>query len=316
MTIAKSLSQKIAEMKTAWYDNAPALNKPLLILYVLSRYKKGHDRLFDFHMEIHHSLQSLLKRYGPKRKVYETIMPFWRLRNDGFWTLESSNPHLLTSTEEPSLTKAIENNVTGGFDSLSFFQLRNNKSLIDIIAQQLIQTYLPSTLQDQLSIELGFNKPESLTETNKLTNDFNLIQHDIGLVKEDMSLNETTRTALVQTRVGQGTFRAGCLKLYPSCPVTGINFEPLLKASHIKPWADCKTAHERLDPHNGIMLTAHIDTLFDSGWISFANGGEVLISNQLDFGTCDRLSLPERILQLPKPSYAYLNWHREHVFKG
>jgi putative restriction endonuclease len=31
---------------------------------------------------------------------------------------------------------------------------------------------------------------------------------------------------------------------------------------------------ERLDPHNGLMLAAHIDTLFDSGLISFANEGD------------------------------------------
>ncbi|HEY4437167.1 MAG TPA: HNH endonuclease [Lelliottia sp.] len=316
MTIAKSLSQKIAEMKTAWYDNAPALNKPLLILYVLSRYKQGHGQLFNFQTEIHLSLQSLLKRYGPKRKVYETIMPFWRLRSDGFWSLECSNPHLLASKKEPSLAEAIENDVSGGFDTLSFYQLKNHNSLIDILARQIIDKYLPLPLQNALSNELGFEKPLLLPYENDLTDHFDLIKHDINMIAEDISLNETTKTALIQARIGQGTFRNSCLKIYPACPVTGISFEPLLKASHIKRWSDCLTAQERLDPYNGIMLTAHIDALFDSGWISFANGGEILISNQLDFGTCDRLGLPEKITQLPHQTIFYMEWHRKHIFKA
>ncbi|WP_434923958.1 HNH endonuclease [Enterobacter asburiae] len=104
--------------------------------------------------------------------------------------------------------------------------------------------------------------------------------------------------------------RLSCNRYYLSA-ITEI-----LKASHIKPWSACQTAKERLAPHNGLMLAAHIDTLFDSGWISFANEGDVLISNQLDFETCDKLNLPQKIIELPKLSFDYLSWHREYIFKG
>lgn len=316
MTIAKSLSHKIAQMKTAWYDNAPALNKPLLILYVLSQYKKGHGRLFHFETEIQQQLRDLLKRYGPKRSKYEVLMPFWRLKNDGFWALECVNDFLLESLVEPSLKEVLDSNLSGGFDATSFSLLQNQLSLIDILAQQVMGQYLPTELCSELSHEFGFETAEHIAEAEDPLDRFDLIQQDLNIINQDLSLSDTTRTSLIQARVGQGAFRADCLKLYPACPVTGISFQPLLRASHIKPWSDCRTAQERLDPHNGIMLAAHIDTLFDSGWISFANEGEVLISNQLDFGTCDRLSLPEKIIRLPEPSFNYLNWHREHVFKG
>jgi len=316
MTISKSLSQKISQMKTAWYDNAPALNKPLLILYILSQYKKGHVRLFHFQTEIQQQLRDLLKCYGPKRRNYEVLMPFWLLKKDKFWSLECTNHLLLKSPDVPSLKEAVDSNLSGGFDATSFSLLQNQMSLIDVLAQQVMEQYLPTEFYSKLSHEFGFETAEQFAVAEDPFDRFDLIQQDFNLINKDLSLNDTTRMSLIQARVGQGAFRADCLKLYPACPVTGISFQPLLRASHIKPWSDCRTAQERLDPHNGIMLAAHIDTLFDSGWISFANEGEVLISNQLDFGTCDRLNLPERIIKLPEPSFNYLEFHREYVFKG
>lgn len=316
MTIAKSLSQKIAGMKTAWYNKAPALNKPLLVLYVLSQYKKGHERLFQFQDEIQAQLRDLLKRYAPKRSNYEVVMPFWRLKHDGFWALEGTDPDLLKSPEEPKLQTVLENHVRGGFDIISFSLVQNQKSLIDSLAKQVVEQYLPIEFHSALFKELGFETPEQFEVNESLNDRIALVQSDIDIITQDLSIDETTRTALIQARIGQGNFRAECLRLYPACPVTGITFQPLLRASHIKPWSACQTTKERLDPHNGLMLAAHIDTLFDSGWISFANEGDVLISNQLDFGTCNKLNLPKRIVTLPKLSFNYLDWHREYVFKG
>lgn len=316
MTIAKSLSQKIAEMKTAWYNNAPALNKPLLLLYVLSQYKKGHPRLFLFQNEIQRQLRDLLKRYGPERRTYEVLMPFWRLKHDEFWKLEGIDPILLESPVEPKIKNAIESRLCGGFDPASFSLLQSKKDLIDVLAKQILEKYFPEEIHSSLFHELDFKTSAQPIATECQIDHFDLIQQDIEIISQDRSINDTTRTALIQARVGQGTFRSECLALYPECPVTGITFQPLLRASHIKPWSACKTAQERLDPYNGLMLAAHIDTLFDSGWISFANEGEILISNQLDFETCDKLSLPERIVTLRTPSLSYLKWHRDYVFKG
>ncbi|ELE9237286.1 TPA: HNH endonuclease [Enterobacter kobei] len=243
-------------------------------------------------------------------------MPFWRLKHDGFWALEGTDPALLRSPEEPRLQMVLDNNVHGGFDITSFSLVQNQKSLIDSLAKQVVEQYLPIEFHSALFKELEFETPGPF-EVNESPNDrIALVQPDIEIITQDLSIDETTRTALIEARIGQGNFRAECLRLYPACPVTGITFQPLLRASHIKPWSACQTAKERLDPHNGLMLAAHIDTLFDSGWISFANEGDVLISNHLDFVTCDKLNLPERIIALPKPSYSYLQWHREYIFKG
>lgn len=56
-------------------------------------------------------------------------------------------------------------------------------------------------------------------------------------------------------RVGQDIFRQGLMECWESrCAITGLAIPELLRASHIKPWADCATDAERLDVYNGLLL--------------------------------------------------------------
>src|SRR5262249_28852412 len=64
------------------------------------------------------------------------------------------------------------------------------------------------------------------------------------------------------------------------CPLTGIMDPALLRASHIVPWAECSD-EQRLDVHNGLLLSALWDAAFDKGLVSFAESGVVLISPRL-----------------------------------
>lgn len=149
------------------------------------------------------------------------------------------------------------------------------------------------------------------------TDDSEQAQHDVSLIKQDKSLDETVKERLVAARLGQGEFRKNCLKLYPACPVTGLDFAPLLRASHIKPWSACGSASERLDPFNGMMLAAHIDMLFDQGWISFSNKGHVLISEELGESVVKHFFLEgKKIMPFEDYSYDYLEWHRRNIYRG
>jgi hypothetical protein len=70
--------------------------------------------------------------------------------------------------------------------------------------------------------------------------------------------------------------------------MTSITEPALLRASHIVPWADCTDA-QRLDVHNGLLLSALWDAAFDRGLISFADDGTVLVSPRL--GTAAQAAL-------------------------
>lgn len=139
---------------------------------------------------------------------------------------------------------------------------------------------------------------------------------DIQAIKSDLSLDDTTRKQLVAARAGQGWFRIECMKLFPSCPLTGISFPALLRASHIKPWRACQSGLERLDPFNGIILAVHVDVLFDKGYISFANSGEVLISTELNKDLLQQMKISmTKVPAFPAHAHKYLEWHRGNLFR-
>ncbi|WP_374662669.1 HNH endonuclease [Inhella sp.] len=101
--------------------------------------------------------------------------------------------------------------------------------------------------------------------------------------KKTATMPTTTEAErLVVQRVGQGLFRTALLDYWQGrCCVTGLEIPELLRASHIKPWAKCESDEERLDVHNGLLLAPHVDALFDGGWISFGDDGQVIVSAAL-----------------------------------
>ena len=126
---------------------------------------------------------------------------------------------------------------------------------------------------------------------------------------------QTEINAVVKSRLGQGVFRDGLLRLWGGCAVTGYGRPSLLLASHIKPWRTSSNS-ERLDPYNGLLLQPTIDRLFDKGLVSFDRRGKILRAPDL---TADELVClgvnPNGVLRkLPKATAQYLNYHREHEF--
>lgn len=136
--------------------------------------------------------------------------------------------------------------------------------------------------------------------------------------KKVAALPETTEAErLVIQRVGQSLFRDGLLDLWEGrCAVTGLAVPALLRASHIKAWADCETDAERLDVYNGILLAPHLDAAFDRGFITVVDDGAIVVSDALDAGarTVLRLDQPLRVRGITYSHQAYLRWHRERVF--
>lgn len=129
----------------------------------------------------------------------------------------------------------------------------------------------------------------------------------------------TEAERLVIQRVGQDVFRDGLLEYWEGrCAITGLAVPELLRASHIKPWADCETDAERLDVFNGLLLAAHIDAAFDAGFITFADDGSVIASSAL--GMAERallgLQLPLKLQRVELAHRGYLSFHRKNVFRA
>jgi hypothetical protein len=127
-------------------------------------------------------------------------------------------------------------------------------------------------------------------------------------------LPQTTEAErLVVQRVGQDIFRDALMDYWGGrCPMTGITEPELLRASHIVPWAD-STDEQRLDVYNGVLLSALWDAAFDSGLISFADDGTVLVTDQISEATRAtlRITPTTRLNGLRDQHRANLAVHRE-----
>lgn len=139
-------------------------------------------------------------------------------------------------------------------------------------------------------------------------------------IQQTQSLPQTTEVErLVVQRIGQDLFRKSLLDYWGGrCCVTGLAVPELLRASHIRPWAKCETNEQRLDVFNGLLLSPNMDALFDGGWITFSDSGEIILSVALSGEV-------RQLLGVTPGSYAhglcskhrtYLSFHRSHVFRA
>ncbi|MEJ8837743.1 HNH endonuclease [Ramlibacter sp. AN1133] len=104
------------------------------------------------------------------------------------------------------------------------------------------------------------------------------VLEDVERVRGDGTLDPTTRESLIQARVGQGKFRRDLIAEFGRCcAATALTVLPVLRASHVVPWRR-STDEERLDPSNGLLLSANLDALFDRALITFDEQGDLHVS--------------------------------------
>ncbi|MFZ5636429.1 MAG: HNH endonuclease [Pseudomonadota bacterium] len=134
---------------------------------------------------------------------------------------------------------------------------------------------------------------------------------------QDLALTSTVTTRLLDVRRLQDLFRKRLLGVEKQCRITGVRDTRFLRASHIKPWAACVSGDERVDGHNGLLLTPHVDLLFDRGWIGFESSGELIVSPDLPSDVIRGMGLKlrsgRRCGSFTPRQAAYLAYHREHV---
>jgi hypothetical protein len=129
------------------------------------------------------------------------------------------------------------------------------------------------------------------------------------------ALTETER--LVKQRIGQDIFRASLEDYWSGhCPITGIVDHALLRASHIRPWADCESDEERLDVYNGFLLAAHLDAAFDAVLMTFDDDGAILLSQRLSETAVALLRKGADRIRIAEGHKVYLSHHRARFQAG
>jgi len=129
----------------------------------------------------------------------------------------------------------------------------------------------------------------------------------------------TERERLTKQRIGQDVFRDALSKYWKGCcAVSSIDIHEMLRASHIKPWADCDNDSDRLNIYNGFLLSANYDALFDNGLITFDDRGFVVYSNKLSGSQILGVGGDKKqaLRWIDERHLHFLKWHRDCVFRA
>lgn len=189
---------------------------------------------------------------------------------------------------------------------------RNGKAVLSYLFA------IPNALGEYL-IELSQVNPKNIDTlvaqaTTQVSDELDDLEEKEIIQK--INLGPLEKENLVKSRRGQGIFKTN-IKLYENrCRVTGLTDKTHLTASHIKPWRK-SSDKEKIDGNNGLLLSPHIDRLFDKGFISFSNNGDLLVSNLLNLDVLKfwNIGIPMNVGTFRNEQFEYLEYHRREIFK-
>lgn len=205
----------------------------------------------------------------------------------------------------------------------------NNFASVDPYHQQRGIAGLPGGRKQVEPIWNEFikNKEELLFESERILaekEDDSIDHKFLDLLKGTEKLKGEYKVREVKTRINQNVFRQIVLANYSTkCAITGIDIPDLLLASHIVPWS--KNEFERLNPENGICLSALYDKAYDKGYIGITEKFQILLStdlkkkNKLEYHEIYFARIDGSKINMPKkyyPNKAFLQYHMDEIFKG
>lgn len=278
-----------------------AVHKPLLVLLALGRLARNEPSLVEF-AEVDHTLQDLLRQFGPPSAPATRHYPFWHLATDKIWQLKGP-PEILSRPRgsAPTLKELRTHHVAGTFSDKVLRALKSDPTLVAEIARRILAAHFPETLH-----------PDVLAA--------------VGLTLED-AVGRFRQEKLARTASRDPAFREHVLRAYEyRCCVCGYDIRlghqyAGLEAAHIK-WVQANGPDTIV---NGLALCSLHHKIFDLGAFTVLPENYVLAFSQAVAGSPDMTARllsyhgaaiipPQSKSYLPKAEF--LRWHRKEVFKG
>lgn len=205
--------------------------------------------------------------------------------------------------------KAEERKMKNGEDSIFKFGKPNQKSYS-------AKGFCSAAVRSLFYYRESIIQKEAIECTKKIGNSSELIKQ----LKKITSIADTEANVEVQQRIGQSAFRSILLEIYRNrCCVCRLNIKEVLRASHILPWAENK--ENRLNPENGLCLSATYDAAFDKHLISFDDDYRMVVSPRIrEFYTNEAAKeyfqrYEGQQLELPYKFKPNKNFLRKHLSK-
>lgn len=177
----------------------------------------------------------------------------------------------------------------------------------------------PSDNIDPILMENFLHKNGSVTYTYFQTSTKNtIIKKPSPQSSVDEEFTGAEKMRLLSTRVNHGKLRTRTLKEFNySCCITGIDISELLVCSHIKPWSKSR-GDEKTDRYNVLLLASNWDSVFDKGFITIQDNGEITFSKRLTDSAKKSLGISGNVKFDPKyltsERKKYLDYHRGNIF--
>lgn len=287
-----ALIERIQEINVWKKRGQRAPHKPLLLLLALAKCSNNDDRLIDYSF-VDKELRQLLIEFGPPRKSVHPEFPFWRLQNDGLWTV-TPNQNLRYRKGSSDIPKNVllEVDAQGGFLPEIYDFLNQNKAFIPQLAQIILDDHFPESMHQD-------------------------ILNAVGLDRHYLTAKKAKRDP---------SFRDRVIRAYEhQCAICGYNLRLDkanlgLEAAHIM-W------HQAGGPDietNGMALCAMHHRVFDRGAFTVSEKYKILVSQHVHGSSGIQEWLTrfhnKKIIfpQSPEfyPKKKYLNWHYREVFKS
>jgi putative restriction endonuclease len=144
------LRTKVAQLIT-WRSGAKrAPHKPLQLLLAIANAQNGGPRLQPF-SEIESKLRAALDTFGPVRKSTHPEYPFWHLRTDQIWEVDSEGQvNMRRGSLNPSAKQLRDRKARGGLLSHYFEALRNSPALQMDLIHDVLDTHFPSSIHEDI----------------------------------------------------------------------------------------------------------------------------------------------------------------------
>lgn len=141
----------------------------------------------------------------------------------------------------------------------------------------------------------------------------------LNVIQQCINKNESYNKINIYSRIGQQTFRKNLIMTHKSkCQICQEDFEKVLIASHIKPWAKCENISEKLDVNNGLLLCSNHDKLFDQGYITYDLQNKKFIYNKDVSHTLISSLILKSELEFNnyEKAKSFIEYHNKYVFKN
>ena len=286
----ESVLEKLGELRIWKKGGKNAPHKPLLLLYALGQFSQGKETLpFS---DVDRALRTLLKEFGSRLRYIHPEYPFWRLQNDGLWTVTADEPlESRSSNTDARKSELIRKNAAGAFPEDVIQVLRSDPQNLKTIVSKLLENTFPETLHQDILDSVGLS----------------LDAGDGGGRRSP-------------------EFRRRILRAYESrCCVCGYDLRlgdssAGIEAAHIK-WRHA--GGPDIEP-NGLALCTLHHKVFDLGGFTINADRLTLVFSQAISGETQRdwlLGFHGKSLLRPQsktylPDRKFLDWHRNTIFKA